>query len=173
MKDEEQRSNSERYLVGEGSRFAVQLISEGSAEDIDCLAFIVNDLEGPSQYSIELWANPCSVVESIVTDGTPRFEARWLYENWNEDAVLGEIVGDSKPTEHLQLWRSDANRMSIFNLGVAIAREVREAVPNLSGIPFIVDNNHEYDSLVFDAVKAANPNGQAGEWLSHPPPDCE
>ena len=50
-------TKNEQFIVAQASEFANMQISNFDAMGIDCLAFIVNDLQGCSEYAIELWAN--------------------------------------------------------------------------------------------------------------------
>jgi hypothetical protein len=166
-----QLSEDENSIADNATATAVHLLQKTRPDDADCLALIINDHEGAENYSVELWLNQRSVVEQKIEEGMPREKVRWLYEHWSPDAVLGEVIGESCASPSLTHWKIAANRVRLYGIAVAVANRIRQQIPGLGRTPILVDNNHEYDELVFEAVEKANPDGQAEDWLAKPPPE--
>ncbi len=164
-------SEEANIIADNATATAVHMLRKTRSDDVDCIALIINDHEGAENYSVELWLNPRSVVERKVDEGMPMARARWLYEHWNPDAALGEVIGESCASPSLTHWKSAANRVRLYSIAVAVANRIRQQIPGLGASPIIVDNNHEYDALVFESVEKANPDGQARDWLAKPPPE--
>jgi hypothetical protein len=145
-------------------RASVEALRSVKLEEVDVIALIINDHEGWEEFATEIWINLVSVVNDAVKAGVRRLEARWLYEHWRPESAKGVILpaGES-PTQ---------DRGRYYSLAVESAHELRRQIPELGEKVILVDNNHDYDALVVAAVAAANPKGQAAEWLAHPPPDC-
>ena len=141
---------------------AVRAIGELGA--IDVIALIVDDHSGDCAYGVEIWINETTVVEKAVGNGVPRQQARWLYEHWLPEAVKGVLLRPAEcPT---------SDRAVLYSIVVFAAKRLREVVQELREVLIVVDNNHDYDGLVISAVRMANPDAQAADWLAHPPPDC-
>lgn len=157
-------TEAEREVVHRVSETSVEVLNSLNFEMIDAIALIINDHEGIDQYATEIWVNETGVVRDAVERGVRRSEARWLYEHWRPDSAKGEVLtaGES-PTQ---------DRGRYYSLVVAVSREIRQSIYELEQTVILIDNNHDYDPLVMAATAAANPDGQASEWLANPPPDC-
>ena len=154
----------EREAVDHMVKVSVDVLRDIPIESIDSIALIINDHEGNSYFTTEIWINSTNVVSDAVSVGIRRSEARWLYEHWRPEAAKGEILTvRESPTQ---------DRGRYYSLAIETIHEIRKRVPEVEATVFLIDNNHDYDSLVVDAITAANPNGQAVEWLANPPPDC-
>jgi len=155
-------TDAERGAAKTAAGRSIALLESIDRSDIDMMALLVDD-DHPN-YSMSIVYNSRAVVESVMGGkGVPKLEARWLYEHWTGLAQHTVLPAEANPTKDLATY---------FSIGVEAVRIVRGQMPDMAQILFVVDDNHEYDGLVMDAVAAANPDGQAKVWLKNPPPDC-
>ncbi|QIF05167.1 hypothetical protein [Roseimicrobium sp. ORNL1] len=157
-------TNAEKEAVLRMVGGAVAALQEMLLGGVDSIALIINDHEGSEQFTTEIWINEVDVVNEVVGTGVRLAQARWLYQHWRPEAVQGEVLSAGESPTH--------DRGRYYSMAVEAARQIRKRVPEIEGAVILVDNNHDYDALVVDAITAANPDGQAAEWLAHPPPDC-
>lgn len=162
--DDKDFGDAEKHAIGVMLRASADLLSDVHLDEVDSVALIINDHESPDEFSTELWVNDSDVVDQAVKSGVRLSEARWLYEHWLPEAAKGEVLSsEANPT---------TDRTRYYSLVVETVNQIRTRFSDLKGTLFLVDNNHDYDSLVVASVAAANPDGQASEWLKSPPPDC-
>lgn len=161
-------------IVAEAVKLAITGLKDISVNDIDCMAIILNDFNGSDEYSAELWVNLKKQVEAAISKGIRNMQARWLYENWGRDCVTIQLIGDDvSDYGDLKAWRESVSWEGYYETGVEVARELRALVTGLHMTPILVDNNHDYEEIVFKAIRAANSDGQAEDWFQFPPPDCD
>jgi hypothetical protein len=143
---------------------SLKALLETDLNQVDSIALIINDHEGSDLFTTEIWINEVRVVNEAVESGARPAQARFLYQYWRPDAAKGEVLSRrDSPTD---------DRGRYYSLAIETAHRIRRQVPEMSATIILVDNNHDYDTLVMNAVSAANPDNQAAKWLESPPPDC-
>jgi hypothetical protein len=157
--------DAEKEAVARMAKAAMEALRDVNSKEVDTIALIINDHEGSDEFTTEIWVNNVAVVNGAVKAGVRQCEARWLYEHWSPAAAKGVILPAGEGPAR--------DRGRYYSLAVETIHEIRRQVPEMEETVFLVDNNHDYDSLVVDAIAAANPKGQAAEWLANPPPDCQ
>lgn len=176
MSEFEQTSSLENKIVDFAVSRAADFISCNLKPTVDSVALIIDDYDDVESFTLQVWLNSVDNTKAKIEEGVPKQKARWLYEFWDPEAPDREIIGPKNSSTERELfldWAKSGDRSGFYGIAVAIANRLRELVDSISQTPILVDNNHEYDQLVYSAIEAANPDQQAKDWLRFPPPDCE